>query len=80
MWKGLNALKDKYPIIKEIRGKGLMIGIELTDEGKPVVDKCMEAGLLINCTQGKVLRMMPPLGIKKAHAKRALGILERALK
>jgi len=77
---GLNALKEKYPLIKEIKGKGLMIGIELTDEGKPVVDKCMEAGLLINCTQGKVLRMMPPLGIKKSQAKKALVILERALK
>ena len=57
-----------------------MIGIELADEGKSVVDKCMEAGLLINCTQGKVLRMMPPLGVKKSQAKKALTILEGALK
>ncbi|MBU1061692.1 MAG: aspartate aminotransferase family protein, partial [Candidatus Omnitrophica bacterium] len=55
----LNELKDKKSVIKEIRGKGLMIGVELTVEGKDIVEGCLKEGLLINCTHGSVLRLMP---------------------
>lgn len=73
----LNALKDKYKVIKEIRGLGLMAGIELNIEGKIIVEKCMESGLLINCTHDKVLRLMPALNITKKEIDRAVGILDR---
>jgi len=75
----LNALKNKYKIIKEVRGAGLMAGIELECEGKSVVEKCIEKGLLINCTHEKVLRLMPALNITKKEIDRAIGILEELL-
>jgi len=71
--KHLKKLKRRFPkIIKEIRQKGLMIGIELYVEGNDVVKACFEKGLLINCTHGNVLRMMPPLVAKKGEGNRAI--------
>jgi acetylornithine/N-succinyldiaminopimelate aminotransferase len=76
----LNALKEKYKIIKEVRGMGLMAGIELSIEGKVIVEKCIEKGLLINCTHDKVLRLMPALNITNKEIDKAIGILEEVLK
>ncbi|MBI4596688.1 MAG: acetylornithine transaminase [Candidatus Tectomicrobia bacterium] len=61
LMKGLNQLKDKYPFIKDVRGTGLLIGMELDREGAPFVAACQEKGFLINCIQGKVLRFLPAL-------------------
>jgi acetylornithine/succinyldiaminopimelate/putrescine aminotransferase len=55
------ALKDKCPLITEVRVKGAMIGVELNVEGAPVVQGCLEKGLLINCTHQTVLRLLPAL-------------------
>jgi acetylornithine/N-succinyldiaminopimelate aminotransferase len=57
----LEGLQDKYSFIKEVRGLGLIIGMELDTEGAPIVNTCIEKGFLINCTQQKVLRFIPPL-------------------
>jgi acetylornithine/N-succinyldiaminopimelate aminotransferase len=75
----LNALKDKYGIIKEVRGLGLMAGIELNSEGKAIVEKCLEKGLLVNCTHDKVLRLMPALNITKKEIDKAIAILKSVL-
>ncbi|MDD5060609.1 MAG: aspartate aminotransferase family protein [Candidatus Omnitrophica bacterium] len=75
----LDILKNKYPVIKEVRGMGLMLGVELAIEGKQVVDKCIERGLLINCTHEKVLRLMPALNISKSQIDKALRILSSVL-
>ncbi len=75
----LNALKDKYSLIKEVRGLGLMFGIELNIEGKLIVEKCIEKGLLINCTHDKVLRLMPALNITKKEINKGLFILDQVL-
>ncbi len=75
----LERLKEKYPIIKEIRGMGLMIGVELTVEGKPIVEECLARRLLINCTQERILRLMPPLIVTKGEIDRAVGILDKVL-
>ncbi|MFH0738245.1 MAG: aspartate aminotransferase family protein [Candidatus Omnitrophota bacterium] len=80
LFSKLNELKNKYPVIKEIRGLGLMAGVELTKEGKPVVEKCTEKGLLINCTHDMVLRLMPALSITRKEIDRAMVILEEALR
>ena len=71
----LNALKEKHSLIKEIRGLGLMAGVELNIEGKGIVDKCIEKGLLINCTHVKVLRLMPALNVTRKEIDRAVAIL-----
>ncbi|MDI6606096.1 MAG: aspartate aminotransferase family protein [Candidatus Omnitrophota bacterium] len=75
----LNELKDKFSIIKEIRGLGLMIGIELNIAGSSIVEKCLQRGLLINCTHDKVLRIMPALNVTKKEIDKAVGILAKAL-
>jgi len=62
----LMRLKSRYPdLIKDVRGKGLMIGMELTIDGNRIVRECMDRGVLINCTMGKVLRFLPPLDISQ---------------
>ena len=75
----LERLKGKYPIIKEIRGMGLMIGVELRKEGKPIVEECIRRRLLINCTQARVLRIMPPLIVTKRQIDQAMRILDGVL-
>ncbi|MBU2541095.1 MAG: aspartate aminotransferase family protein [Candidatus Omnitrophica bacterium] len=79
LFERLNELKSKFKIIKDIRGLGLMCGVELEIEGKPIVDFCLTQGLIINCTQGKVLRLMPALNIDKKKIDKALRILKCAL-
>jgi acetylornithine/N-succinyldiaminopimelate aminotransferase len=76
----LIQLKGSCPLIKEVRGLGLMLGIELNAEGKPIVQAAMEHGLLINCTHDKVLRLMPALNVTKKEIDRAVYILSKALK
>ncbi len=75
----LKKLQTKFKIIKEIRGLGLMIGVELTIEGKGIYEDCLAHGLIINCTQGNVLRIMPALNVTKKEINNALFILEKAL-
>lgn len=76
----LNNLRNKFPVIKEVRGIGLMAGVELNIAGKIIVERCRERGLLINCTQDKVLRLMPALNITKKEIDKATGILGSVLK
>jgi acetylornithine/N-succinyldiaminopimelate aminotransferase len=80
LFASLGELKNKYPVIKEVRGIGLMVGVELNIPGKAVVEKCIEQGLLINCTHERVLRLMPALNITKKEVDKAINILEEGFK
>jgi acetylornithine/succinyldiaminopimelate/putrescine aminotransferase len=75
----LHELKNKCPVIKDIRGRGLIIGVELTVEGANIVKECMERGVLINCTGGNVLRFVPPLIIAEEDVDFAVEILGKVL-
>jgi acetylornithine/succinyldiaminopimelate/putrescine aminotransferase len=75
----LEKLRSDLPVIKGVRGDGLMVAAELRTSGKSVVQQALEAGLLINCTQDKVLRFLPPLIIEKQHVDEAIGILRPVL-
>ena len=75
----LAALQQRCAIIKEVRGRGFMIGIELTIDGRPLVSACRQRRLLINCTQERVLRLLPAMTITKVQLDRALSILEDVL-
>jgi predicted acetylornithine/succinylornithine family transaminase len=75
----LGRIKDRFSFIKGIRGKGLILGLELEMEGAKIVDACMQEGLLINCTAYKVLRFVPPLTIKPKEIEQGLAIVERVL-
>lgn len=76
----LNKLQAKYPaLITEVRGMGLMLGMQLTKPGRDIVNACMKDGAIINCTAGNVLRFVPPLIIKKAHVDALVTILDKVL-
>ena len=75
----LNLLKTEFNYIVEVRGLGLMIGVELSIEGKLIWDECFKRGLIINCTQGKILRIMPALNVTKKQADKMIYILRQAL-
>jgi len=62
----LNDLKLKYPhLIKDVRGKGLITGMELNISGETIVTECIKRGIIINCTMENVLRFLPPLDISQ---------------
>lgn len=75
----LKNLAEKYSYVKEVRGMGLMLGMELTIEGKDIVAHCLEQGLLINCTNGNVLRFLPPLNITNNDVDYAVAVLDKAM-
>lgn len=76
----IRALGEKYPtIIRSVRGKGFMVGIELTREGREIVQACLDAKLIINCTAGNVLRLVPSLTIGKQQVDEMIAILDAVL-
>lgn len=78
--KKLEALTQKFPkLAVKVKGLGLMRALELAVPGAPVADKARENGLLINCTQEKVLRIMPAMTVDKKTLDKGLGILETTL-
>lgn len=76
---GLQDMKDRLPMVKEARGLGLLQGLELTVDGKPIVTDCLARGLLINCTADRVLRFVPPLIIAQTDIDRLLDLLNQVL-
>ncbi|MBM4123302.1 MAG: acetylornithine transaminase [Nitrospira sp.] len=77
--KGLQDLKDRLPIVKDVRGLGLLQGLELSVDGKPVVTDCLARGVLINCTVDRVLRFVPPLIVTQREIDRLLDTLSHVL-
>jgi len=75
----LLQLKQKHNIIDSVRGIGFMIGVQLTGPCSEIVDKCLDRGLRINCTQGTVLRFMPPMIATKDQIDKAVDILDTVL-
>ncbi len=75
----LRELQGGYHFVKEVRGKGLMIGMELTVKGAGIVNRCRERGLLINCIGEHTLRFVPPLVVTKEDIDAALEILRAAM-
>jgi acetylornithine/succinyldiaminopimelate/putrescine aminotransferase len=75
--KGLEKLKRDFPsLIADIRGLGLMLGMELTRAGTQIVDSCAKRGILINCTSGNVLRFTPPLIVIEKEIDHLIEVLE----
>jgi acetylornithine/succinyldiaminopimelate/putrescine aminotransferase len=65
LYNGLTALKKKFPFVVDIRGMGLIWGIEVTVNGDEIVKEFLKEGVILNCTKGKILRLTPPLVVKK---------------
>lgn len=77
LMKGLDYLKtEHHSLINEVRGMGLLVGMELTREGTAIVKTCMERGVLINCAAGNVLRFMPPLIVQEKDIDHMLDIMD----
>jgi acetylornithine/N-succinyldiaminopimelate aminotransferase len=74
----LREMQKKHPAIVEIRGAGLMWGLELNVDAAPVHEAAIRQGVLVNRTAGKVIRLLPPLIITEAELDRALGLLDAA--
>lgn len=76
----LHDLRAEFPtLIKEVRGFGLMVGVELTVPGDPVVSAMQDRGVLINCTDTTVLRFVPPLIVDEGHVASACAALRESL-
>jgi acetylornithine/N-succinyldiaminopimelate aminotransferase len=75
----LKSLAARHPMIKEVRGKGLMWGLELTRDAAPVVPAALERGVIVNRTAERVIRLLPPLVITNAEIDEGLGRLDAAL-
>lgn len=75
----LTEVQARCPIIRDVRGLGLMVGIELSIDGRPIVEACRRKRLLINCTQQRVLRLLPAMTMTRAQLDRGLEILEAVL-
>ena len=73
----LRRLQHRFPFIKALRGRGLMLAADLEFDARPIVREAMQAGLLVNSTHDTVLRFLPPYIIGEEHVDRALAILER---
>jgi acetylornithine/N-succinyldiaminopimelate aminotransferase len=75
----LLELQDKYPVIAEVRGRGLMWGVELKQPGQRLVEVCLDKGVVINCTHGTVLRFVPPLTVGRHEIDRLITILDEVI-
>ena len=76
----LERLRKEFPAIREVRGLGLMLGLELDRPGAGVVREAARRGLLINCTQERVLRMYPALNVSRREIDRAVELLAASLR
>jgi len=71
----LEEIKKKFPFVKEVRGKGLILGMELKIDGSSIVKEMLKKKILINCTMGNVLRFLPPLIVTKEEVNRVVKAL-----
>jgi acetylornithine/N-succinyldiaminopimelate aminotransferase len=76
----LAGLAAELPMIRQVRGRGLILGIELDRPGRPLVGAALDRGLVINCTAETVIRLLPPLTLSAAEADEGLAILEDVLR
>lgn len=76
----LEALAKECELVEEVRVLGVMIGVELAAEGASIVKACLERKLLINCTQGTVLRLLPAMNLSESQAQEACDLLSEVIK
>jgi acetylornithine aminotransferase/acetylornithine/N-succinyldiaminopimelate aminotransferase len=76
---GLNKMAGKFNFIREVRGEGLMLGVDLDVEGAPYVAEALKQGLLINCTHDHILRLLPPFILTAQQVKEGLSKIESVL-
>lgn len=76
----LRKLQEKYPDkVTDVRGCGLMLGMEVAGEGKPIVESCLANNVIVNCTAGNIIRIVPPLIISREEIDIVVAALDKAL-
>ena len=78
--QGIEKLAAKFDFIREVRGEGLILGIDLSIDGAAIVTEALRGGLLINCTHDHILRLLPPFIIRSKDSAEFLNKLEKTLK
>lgn len=76
----LRSLAAEFPQVVEVRGRGLLVGMEIDGPAEEIAKICLERGLLINAIHGRILRFLPPLTVKREEIDAALRILKTALR
>jgi acetylornithine/succinyldiaminopimelate/putrescine aminotransferase len=79
LMQGLRALQQKYPVITEVRGVGLLVGLVLTVPAREIVAQCMPRGLLVNATADTVVRFVPPLIVTQEEIDQAVAVVDAVL-
>ncbi|MGB6823570.1 MAG: aspartate aminotransferase family protein [Candidatus Acidiferrales bacterium] len=77
--QGLEKLKSRFEFIREVRGEGLIVGLDLSIEGAPIAEEALKRGLIINCTHEHILRMLPPFIVRAQEIREFLKTLEVVL-
>jgi acetylornithine/N-succinyldiaminopimelate aminotransferase len=75
----LDAIAAEYSEVIEVRGEGLMLGMELTVPGRPIVEAALDRGVMLNCVQGNVLRFLPPLILTEEQVDEAMDVLSAVM-
>lgn len=73
----LEEIKKQFPFVKEVRGRGLILAVELSMDGGAIVKQMIQRGILINCTMGNVLRFLPPLIVTKQEVDQVVDTLQQ---
>jgi acetylornithine/N-succinyldiaminopimelate aminotransferase len=75
----LREMADRFSIVEEVRGRGMMCGVELSRDGTPVFQYCLERKVRINCTHGTVIRLLPAINVPRDALDAGLEVIEEAL-
>jgi acetylornithine aminotransferase len=75
----LREMARRHPVIRDVRGRGLIVGAELAIPGGDIVKECMKEGVLLNCARERVIRFIPPLIVTRDQIDQALAVLENVL-
>jgi acetylornithine/N-succinyldiaminopimelate aminotransferase len=75
----LEHIAEEFDEALEVRGEGLMLGLELSVPGRPIVEAALKLGVMLNCVQGTVLRFLPPLILTEAQVDQAMDVLDTVM-
>jgi acetylornithine/succinyldiaminopimelate/putrescine aminotransferase len=76
----LQALAGKYSAVQEVRGRGLIQGLQLAIPARPIVEEALGEGVLFNSTQDTVLRFLPPFLLQEKHVDKGIRVLKKLLR
>jgi acetylornithine/N-succinyldiaminopimelate aminotransferase len=76
---GLEKLKGRFDFVREIRGEGLIVGVDLSIDGSPVVVEALRQGLIVNCTHEHIIRLLPAFIVTRAEVAEFLSKFEHVL-